>query len=63
MAEPFSFSKEARHKDTSARLADAHSFGNLLFDVEEDPGQTKPVDDLEIETMMTRLSDSRLQLS
>ncbi len=53
LAEPFSFTKGSRTMKIPARAwPDAHSFGTLLFDVEEDPGQTKPLDDPEIERLM-----------
>lgn len=53
LAEPFSFTKGCRVMKIPARAwVDAHSFGNLLFDVEADAGQTNPIDNAEIESQM-----------
>ena len=53
LAEPFTFTKGSRTMKIPARAwPDAHAFGNLLFDLEADPGQMNPLDDPEIEAMM-----------
>ncbi len=53
LAEPFSFTKGCRTMKIAGRAwVDAHAFGALLFDVEEDPGQENPLDDPAVEEMM-----------
>ncbi|MGG1518647.1 sulfatase [Paenibacillus oryzisoli] len=50
---PFSFTKGVQTmKIPSAGSGFAHSFGTLLFDVQEDPLQQRPLDDPEIESQM-----------
>ncbi len=53
LAEPFTFTKGSRTMKIPARAwPDAHSFGTLMFDVEEDPKQENPLADSQIETVM-----------
>ena len=53
LADPFAFTKGSRTMKIPARAwPDAHAFGTLLFDVEEDPGQENHLNDAEIETLM-----------
>ncbi|MGG1553009.1 sulfatase [Paenibacillus ferrarius] len=53
---PFSFTKDVQTmKIPSAGSGSAHSFGTLLFDVQEDPLQQQPLDDPEIESRMIGL--------
>jgi hypothetical protein len=53
LAEPFSFTKGVRVLQIPARSwVNAHEFGTLLYDVENDPQQTAPLQDTGIEQMM-----------
>ncbi|RTE05426.1 sulfatase [Paenibacillus whitsoniae] len=50
---PFTFTKGVQTmKIPSAGSGSAHSYGTLLFDVQEDPLQQRPMDDPEIESRM-----------
>ncbi len=54
LADPFSFTRELKTMKTPGRRSkNLHEFGTLLYDTETDPGQTEPIDDPEIEAMMT----------
>ncbi len=54
LTEPFSFTKECPlMKIPGHPWANAHEFGTLLFDLEEDPQQQRPIADAGIERMMT----------
>ena len=54
LAPPFSFSKGCPTLKLPARpWVDAHPFGTLLFDLETDPGQERPLANPEIESLMT----------
>jgi arylsulfatase A-like enzyme len=47
---PFSFTKGCKlMKIRSGRWRDWHKFGNLLFDLEQDPGQEHPIQDKAVE--------------
>ena len=60
LVEPFSFTKNVRVlRVKSHDKYNVSRFGNLLFDIHKDPGQTKPVDDLSNET---RLIDNMVEL-
>ncbi len=60
MAEPFTFTKGCRTMRINANPGrDYHSFGNLLFDVQEDPQQENPLDSVEVEQ---RLIDKMVEL-
>ncbi|MFP4016630.1 MAG: sulfatase [Halanaerobiales bacterium] len=55
LSKPFSFTKGVKTMKIKARGSfsnEAHSFGTLLYDLEEDPGQEKPIIDKEIEEKM-----------
>lgn len=55
LAEPFSFTKgcQTMKIDSSTGIGvSGHEFGNLLFDLENDPKQENPLDDPELEKMM-----------
>jgi hypothetical protein len=54
LAEPFSFTKGCRTMKIEARKTGgrAHEFGNLLFDVTEDPAQEHPLENQEVESQM-----------
>ena len=53
LAGPFSFTKGCKvMKIKSGRWRDWHGFGTLLFDVENDPKQEKPLDDAAVEKRM-----------
>jgi hypothetical protein len=58
LAEPFSFTKGCKilrlGVDTNGRL-DWHGFGNLLFDLQQDPRQEHPIQDAQVEARMVRL--------
>ena len=55
LAEPFEFTKGCRTMKIAGRAwVDAHAYGTLLFDVEEDYAQANPLDNAEIEDMMIR---------
>jgi arylsulfatase A-like enzyme len=61
LAEPFSFTKGCSTMKIRARsFVDPHSFGTMLFDLEGDHGQTKPLVDDEIERRMIRLLVERM---
>ena len=54
LAPPFSFTKGCPTLKVAARpWVEAHSFGTLLFDLETDPSQQNPIEDSEVETLMT----------
>jgi arylsulfatase A-like enzyme len=54
LAEPFSFTKDCRTIQVPAqRWPGSHPYETLLFDLCQDPTQEKPMDDPEIEQMMT----------
>ena len=57
LAEPFSFTKGCRtmkiDSSGSGAWSQAYKFGNLLFDIENDPKQENPLDDPELEKTMT----------
>jgi hypothetical protein len=56
LVEPFSFTKGLRLLRTEARpWIKAHPFGTLLFDLQTDPNQEKPLDNPEVEGRMKRL--------
>ena len=56
LAEPFSFTQGCRTMKIPARAnVDAHSFGTLLFDLENDPDQMAPLKDDAIERRMILL--------
>ena len=60
LAEPFSFTKGCRLMRIPARAwINAHPFGTLLYDVENDPGQEHPMQD---ETIEQRMIDHLLRL-
>jgi len=51
LAEPFSFTKGGKTmRIPSQPSSQMHSFGTRLYDVKEDPGQTEPIDDPELES-------------
>lgn len=53
LAEPFEFTKGCRTMRIPGRSwSNMHSFGNLLFDLQSDPGQQHPLQDAEIEARM-----------
>lgn len=53
---PFSFTKGCRILKVAAQAwFDAHSFGSMLFDLETDPKQERPMRDPENVSRMTRL--------
>jgi arylsulfatase A-like enzyme len=53
LAEPFEFTKGVRTMKVQTRgWTNAHPFGTMLFDLENDPGQEHPIDAPEIEKMM-----------
>ena len=53
LAEPFTFTKGLRTMRTPGRRSrNLHEFGTMLFDLQEDPGQERPLDDPEVEEMM-----------
>ena len=55
LAEPFEFTKGCRTMKIAGRAwVDAHSYGTLLFDVEEDYAQANPLEIAEVEDMMIR---------
>lgn len=55
LAEPFSFTKGCRTMKVPGRMwVDPARFGTLLFDLEQDPGQAKPLQDPELEVKMIR---------
>ncbi|UQZ83060.1 Arylsulfatase [Paenibacillus konkukensis] len=54
LSEPFSFTKGVRTlKIKSGSYIPAHRFGTLLFDIQADPEQKRPIQDKEIEERMT----------
>jgi hypothetical protein len=56
LVEPFSFTKGLRLLRTEARpWIKAHPFGTMLFDLESDPRQERPLQDPEVEAWMKRL--------
>lgn len=56
LAEPFSFTKGVRTLKVEARAyVQPHQFGTLLFDVEIDPEQKQPLEDVQIEERMINL--------
>jgi len=56
LAEPFSFTQGCRTMRIPARAnVNAHSFGTLLFDLDQDPEQMNPLMDHEIERRMIHL--------
>ena len=56
LARPFSFTKGVKvMKIKSDTWADLHSFGDLLFDLEDDPEQKMPIEDKAVEERMTGL--------
>lgn len=53
LAEPFEFTKGVRTMKVQTRgWTNAHPFGTMLFDLENDPAQEHPIDAPEIEKMM-----------
>ena len=53
LAPPFSFTKGCPTLKVPARpWVEAHAFGTLLFDLENDPGQKQPLSDPEVEERM-----------
>ena len=55
LAPPFTFTKGCPTLKLPARpWLNAHEYGTLLFDLENDPGQENPIDAPEIEDRMTR---------
>ena len=58
LAEPFSFTKGCRTMKIAARggaWQEVHRFGTMLFDLQNDPKQERPLDDPEVEARMIRL--------
>jgi len=56
LADPFSFTKGIRPlKCRALNWGAPQPFGNLLFDLENDPGQERPLEDKAIEKRMTEL--------
>jgi len=56
LAEPFSFTQGVRTLRIPARsYVEAHRFGTLLFDLENDPRQERPIRDDAVEARMTEL--------
>lgn len=56
LQEPFSFTKGCRVMKIKGRNSgDAYPFGTLLFDLEKDPKQEKPLQDPELEQRMAKL--------
>lgn len=58
MNKPFSFTKGCpvmKIKASTRKWVDAHSFGTMLFDIEDDPKQFQPLKDARIEARMKRL--------
>jgi hypothetical protein len=58
LAEPFDFTKGCPTMKIPGRgggWRDMHRFGDLLFDVAEDPQQEHPLDDPEVESRMIEL--------
>jgi hypothetical protein len=56
LAEPFGFSKGCRLMRTKGRAwSKQHEYGNLLFDLEEDPWQAQALDDAGLEKRMQGL--------
>jgi hypothetical protein len=58
LAEPFSFTKGFKTLKTAAKPAHQtrqNEFGSLLFDLESDPGEERPLDSAEVESKMTDL--------
>lgn len=54
LSEPFSFTKGCRVMQIRARpWVDAHQFGTMLFDTENDPAQNHPISNPEVERQMT----------
>jgi arylsulfatase A-like enzyme len=53
LSEPFAFTKGCRLLKVPARAwSDVHPFTTLLYDLENDPRQQNPIDDLQIEQQM-----------
>ena len=53
LAEPFSFTKGCRTMKIAGRLwMDPSRFGTLLFDLDQDPGQEKPIEEFAVEKRM-----------
>jgi len=53
LAEPFAFTKGCKTVRTDAgSWVNAHDFGTMLFDLREDPGQERPLQDPDVEAMM-----------
>ena len=62
LAEPFSFTKGCRTMKIAGRSwATAHTFGTLLFDLENDPEQLHPIHDSAVEERMIRLMVQLMQ--
>ncbi|MDF2964036.1 MAG: sulfatase [Paenibacillus sp.] len=56
LAEPFAFTKQLKTmKINTKSYVAAHSFGTMLFDVQQDPGQLHPLNDPEAESCMRNL--------
>jgi arylsulfatase A-like enzyme len=56
MGEPFTFTKGVRPMKIAARtMANPHSFGTMLFDIESDPRQQQPLVDEAVERQMIAL--------
>ncbi|WP_341258129.1 sulfatase [Gordonia malaquae] len=56
LAEPFAFTKGVRPMRTNGRtLFNPYRFGTLLYDLQSDPEQKRPLDDPEIELQMVNL--------
>ncbi|MHB9133520.1 MAG: sulfatase [Armatimonadota bacterium] len=54
LAEPFAFTKGCRTMQIAARpWTNAHQFGTLLFDLQNDPAQEHPIQDPVVEAEMT----------
>jgi arylsulfatase A-like enzyme len=63
LAEPFRFTKGCRTMKIDAggsSWTKAHDFGNLLFDVERDPGQLNPLTDPAVENRMIGLLSEQM---
>ncbi|WP_433675847.1 sulfatase-like hydrolase/transferase [Microbacterium gorillae] len=62
LASPFSFTKGVRPLRLRGRAQiNPYVFGSLLFDLEADPGQERPLDDPELELRMLRLLATQLR--
>ncbi len=64
LAGPFPFTKGCQVLKIPSRGGNGQiQFGNLLFDLQKDPGQTSPMEDREIEARMIWLMGRLMKLS